>query len=302
MKNCYWSFFFSMKFSISKKVKPVITPPLEEEEEETESKQGPFDYMKARIDSQVRQAKLDAFLDVEEVIEEKVVVSSGPSGVPSSSGPLGSRAKPMPPKPILVSQPGLVMMDPTKDPTIRREAKHIAKMKETSQVNETFKNLLKVKIADREKILATDEFGSAPEEIITGAYRKQKEASLQLEKELVNKEGGKSNVSNLFREMLGSGSYSRTNYHQPQDVLKPTTTIMPGPEPIVKNEANELEITKKILEKIGPTPEVTRAINERAKLDVLKIVEQISHLEDNRAETRLSAKERYLARKKAKIE
>ena len=205
------------------------------------------------------------------------------------------------------SQAGLVII---REPTTERgEAKHISRMVETAQVNEKFKNLLRMKIADREKDKAELEFGVRPEEIVTKAYLKQKEESLRLERELEASESKKKDLSNMFREMLESGSYARSKFvdtaaqeHKVEESLLSRITAKQD-QPEVSGE-----MVKKVLEKIVPesTKEVTRAVEEQARQEAFKIVEQLDKLEgaqdeEDREEARMSAKERYLQRKKQRL-
>jgi hypothetical protein len=205
------------------------------------------------------------------------------------------------------SQAGLVII---REPaTERGEAKHISRMVETAQVNEKFKNLLRIKIAEREKDKAESEFGVRPEEIVTKAYLKQKEESLRLERELEASESKKKDLSNMFREMLESGSYARSKFvdiaaqeHKVEESLLSRITA--------KEEQHEVSeaMVKKVLEKIVPesSKEVTRAVEEQARQEAFKIVEQLDKLEgaqdnEDREEARISAKERYLERKKQRL-
>lgn len=290
-----------MKFSFSKNPKTNTPAAFGPDEPEKEDLKTPFDYVKARME-------MHAIAKVSPVPERSAISNS-------HQGPLGPAAiaaslQKAPPDSAHITPStkvaGLVMMDPSKDPSVKGVSKHIARMKETSEVNEKFKNLLKVKVADREKAKAEEEFGQAPEEFITGAYLKQKQQSLELEKQLEANESQtkKKDVANLFKELLGSGSYARTNFQQPKDQesSKPT---QPLPE-VTSVAPPEIPagLVKRVLDKIVPesSAEVAKAIEERAKLNVLKIVEQIAAIPDleDREEIRMNAKERYLERKRLK--
>jgi hypothetical protein len=193
----------------------------------------------------------------------------------------------------------------------RGEAKHIARMKETAEVNEKFKNLLKIKVAEREKDKAEAEFGERPEEIVTKAYLKQKEESLRLERELQAGESSKRDVSKMFREMLDSGHYARTNYVEESTSKTSEKSLL---ERIKLPEPERVDVSaeqvKKVLEKIVPeaTKETARAVQEQAKIEASKIIEQLQRLdagadeEGDREQARLSARERFLQRKKQRIE
>ena len=251
-----------MKFSFSKNPKTNTPAAFGPDEPEKEDLKTPFDYVKARME-------MHAIAKVSPVPERSAISNS-------HQGPLGPAAiaaslQKAPPDSAHITPStkvaGLVMMDPSKDPSVKGVSKHIARMKETSEVNEKFKNLLKVKVADREKAKAEEEFGQAPEEFITGAYLKQKQQSLELEKQL--------------------------EANQP---LPEVTSVAPPEIPA--------GLVKRVLDKIVPesSAEVAKAIEERAKLNVLKIVEQIAAIPDleDREEIRMNAKERYLERKRLK--
>jgi hypothetical protein len=195
-------------------------------------------------------------------------------------------------------QAGLVILG---DPNLQRgEAKHINRMRETAQVNETFKNLMRIKIADREKSKAEEEFGSRPEEVVTKAYLEKKEESLRLEQELLASETTKKDMTNLFRDMLDSGQYARTNLETTKQQVKPSLLDKISKPPAA--EAVDTSI-KKVMEKIVPesAKEVSRAVEQQAKLEAVRIIEQLDQIEEDRDQVRLSAKERYLARKKQRV-
>lgn len=192
---------------------------------------------------------------------------------------------------------------------VRGQAKHIARMQETAQVNEKFKNLMKMKTAEREKDKIESEFGSRPEEIVTKAYLKQKEESLRLERELAASETGKRDLKNMFREMLDSGSYARTKFVDPTAEHRTEKSLL---EKIQEPQLRPVEVThetvQKVMEKVVPesTKETARAVQEQAKLEALKIVQRIELLEgpeheEDKEQARLSAKERYLQRKRQKL-
>ena len=219
---------------------------------------------------------------------------------------------------VNLNQSGLVILDTSKDPTMKGASKHISKMVETSQVNDKFKNLLKMKIAERDKDKAEIEFGTRPEEFITGAYLKQKEENVRLEQELELRESSekKRNVSNLFRDMLSSGSYARSNYVGEE---KPVATSVSSAilSKVVKDDENtksvpSKELVEKVLAKIVPesAEEVSRVIHQQAINEAKRIVDQLDKLvtneeeggEEERVDARQSAKERYLERKRRKLE
>jgi hypothetical protein len=182
-------------------------------------------------------------------------------------------------------------------------------MVETSEVNDKFKNLLRMKISEKEKAKAEEEFGQRPEEFITSAYIKKREESLLLEKELEAKESlqKKRDMTNLFKEMLDSGSYARSNFIDPTEptIVSPidikTAKSVSDAQPEVIVPAT---LVKTVLEKVVPesSREVVTLIEEQAKMEAFKIVKQLeANVEDDdREEARVSAKERYLQRKKAK--
>jgi hypothetical protein len=207
---------------------------------------------------------------------------------------------------------GLVIMDPSKNPSVRGPSKHIQKMVETSQTNEKFKNLLKVKIADREKEKAEKEFGSKPEEFVTSAYLKKRDESLKLGRDLESQErtSEKRDVTNMFRHMLGTGSFARSNYVPVSGTVnadakrsKPVE-ITKGLETTLSEEVPK-ELVEKVLSRVVPESanDVARAIERKAHQDTFRIIEQIEQVESvDRDEAIKSAKERYLERKRQKLQ
>ena len=210
---------------------------------------------------------------------------------------------------------GLIKLDADKDPSVRVQSKHIGKMVETAKVNDTFRNLLKMKIADRDKDKAEAEFGARPEEFVTSAYLKQKQASVELEKQLEAKEAGgdgKKDVSNMFREMLGSGSYARTNVVaeivRPKDPVTHTVVGKTSDAALASSEPSR-EMVERVLHKVAPDggKEVAKAIEDKARQEALRIIGQIDQMaedddETSRLEARMSAKERFLMRKRQKLD
>ena len=331
-----------MNFSFSKtkfignrkQAEPVAATPTnpfgadEESGDEETTSSKPLDYVKAMIESEQRRAALAAaearheaaasFRDDDEGGDDNKSTLPDRTGVPL--GPLGEALKgnnntttshTRGQDSVPSSRPGLVVMGQVGS---NRESKHIQRMVETSQVNEKFKNLLKIKIADKEKAKAEEEFGSRPEEIVTSAYVKQRQESLALEKELEAKESNmkKKDMTNMFREMLESGSYARTNYHEPS--VRSETSV--GQSDLNKSRGKmesvqvSEELVKKVLDKVvsEETKEVAKAIEARTRMDVMKIVQQVEEivgnddqLEEDAETRRMSAKERYLARKRQKM-
>ena len=281
----------SMNFSFStKKTSVSVNPFGEDEEVPKETTAAPTDYLKARMDA------LRSVAGAARVAGPVGGPVAGPVTGPAV-GPLGSVSNPTISTKPDVSNPGLVMMG---DPTIG-VSKHINRMKETAQVNEKFKTLLAVKTADREKRNLQVEFGSAPEEFITSAYRKQKEASLALEKELEQSESG-GDVAKFYKQMLQSGNYARSNFTQVEDVAQKAE--LPDLIPPVSVAVADVE---KVLSKIVPesATQVVKEIKSRAKTDALKIVEQIANQfeeSEDPEERRKLAKQKYLERKRAKLE
>jgi hypothetical protein len=266
----------------------------------------PFDYVKARIESQQRQAALEA-MEAKAEDHEDSCAENPTDPLPSATvlGPAGLAAKQLgrsseerSMKTESLTRPGLVLT--TKDMSRRGESKHIQRMMETSEVNEKFKNLLRMKVSEKEKLRAEEEFGQRPEEFITSAYIKKREESLQLEKELEGKESKSRDIKNLFKEMLESGAYARSNYTSPPKPLVPTKpeSLAPAAIPIT--------VVKTVLEKVVPqsSREVASLIEEKAKMEAFKIVEQLEANggdEVDREQARLSARERYMQRKKQKL-
>ena len=207
--------------------------------------------------------------------------------------------------PVNLQQAGLVVLGQVQ----RSESRHISRMVETAQVNAKFKNLMKMKRADREKDKCEAEFGERPEEIVTKAYLKQKEESLRLEKELEASESKKRDMTNMFREMLESGSYARSKYVDAKSEGVETMSLLARiTEPVQREGDVKVQLVEKVLEKIvtQETKEAVKAVEQQAKLDALKIIQQIDMLEGgedelDREEARMSAKERYLQRKKLKL-
>ena len=159
-----------------------------------ESSQKPLDYVKAKLESEQRRAALAAaearheeYVEQEEEIGGDKIVDRtdmplGPAAVAargSSSLSIERKAASV----AAVSRPGLVKLAEPKSAE-ERNPKHIQRMVETSQVNEKFKNLLKIKIAEKDKAKAEEEFGTKPEEFVTLAYLKQRQESLALEQDL----------------------------------------------------------------------------------------------------------------------
>jgi len=287
------------------------------DDEQVDDTSKPFDYVKARIESQQRQAALEAAEgkwvvgdDMEKEspsIKASAPTSLGPAAIAarnSGKSETSSSTKSL-------TRAGLVLTNenPSAGGNRKGESKHIQRMVETSQVNEKFKNLLRIKISEKEKVKAEEEFGQRPEEFITSAYNKKREESLALEKELEAKESmnAKRDMKNLFKEMLDSGSYARSNYVEPRKVGgNDAEAKVISPDAYLSAASTELapEMVKKVLEKIVPesTREVASLVEEQARMDVLKIVQQLDIQEsEDREEARMSAKERYLMRKKQRL-
>jgi hypothetical protein len=311
-----------MNFSFTGKrhIKPstpgaAAVNPFADQEEERKAEpptSKPLDYLKIKFYHERKTATEDntASVSLEETIEKdreyalkrrEEILSRKPKAVLSSST-------------ADLKQSGLVILHPEKDPGVRGESKHISRMVETSQVNDRFKNLLKMKTAEREKEKAEAEFGQRPDEFVTKAYLKQKEENLRLEKELEARESTKKDLTNMFREMLGSGSYARTNV---VDTTKESHSTSVSSEILGRiagtTEDKSLEPSKELVEKVlsklvpESAEEVQRAIHQQAKQEALRIVQQIEHLVDQEDEedkqlARQSAKERYLARKRQRQE
>ncbi len=206
---------------------------------------------------------------------------------------------------------GLVIMNPNKDPSVKGPSKHIQKMVETSQVNDKFRNLLKVRIADKEKQKAEIEFGSKPEEFLTSAYMKKREESIKLGQELEAQESASSkrDVTNMFRQMLGSGQYTRSNYTPVADqkdlnIAASSAREINRERPLDKADVSRDMVTK-VLSKVVPesAENVAKAIERRVHMDTFRIMEQIDKVESvDRTEAIKIAKERYLERKRQKLQ
>lgn len=317
---------FSFKSTSAKKPGTKAVNPFASQEEEPEipqpSQLKPLHYLKIRTEMVKATQAVDEEpevsleertrneLEAAKKRRELLGLSSSSSSQPVSEKFTGEST-------ANLKQAGLVILDASKDPTIKAESKHIARMVETAEVNDKFKNLLKMKTAQREKDKAESEFGARPEEFITTAYLKQKEESLRLEKELEARESSakKRDVASMFKEMLDSGSYARTHY---SDSTKQAGTDESVSKDILSKIVKPAEATvaptteqvQKVLSKVVPesAAEVTKIIHEKAKEEALKIIQQIDLLgvdeDENHAtrdESRMSAKERYLQRKRRKI-
>jgi hypothetical protein len=303
------SFSFSLKPGLVARPRKIRNPfgDVVEDGNETTTTQQPLDYVKARLESEQRRAALAAAesrYEVNAEVEDEGEISSVDRiGIPL--GPVGVGVKSLTSsterKSESISRPGLVKLneEPRTGP---KNVKHIQRMVETSQVNEKFKNLLKMKMAEKDKVKAEEEFGSKPEEFITSAYQKQREESLALEKELEAKESSfkKRDMTNLFREMLDSGSYARSNFQENKIVEEPRKSV-DKLKVEVKSDSVQRVLDKVVSEE---SKEVVKAIEQRTKLDVLKIVQQVEEIvgnEDDEGEIqarRMSAKERFLERKR----
>jgi hypothetical protein len=302
---------FSLKTTVKKKGKPAANLFASEEDEKdvpVAPTDKPIDYLHLREEMAKRGTQSDdKHQDVgSELVDEKkereaLLRRRGEtiSGITKTS--IHST--------VDLQQAGLVVVG-SGPVGVRGEAKHIARMQETAQVNEKFKNLLKMKTAEREKDKIEAEFGTRPEEIVTKAYLKQKEESLRLERELAASETGKRDLTNMFREMLDSGSYARSKFVDPKAENRTEVSLL---EKIREPELKPIEVTKetvkKVMDKVVPesTKETARAVQEQAKLEALKIVQQIELLEgaeeqEDKEQARLSAKERYLERKRRKLQ
>lgn len=297
---------FSFKKTTPKRAEVKAFDEVSDKEESQQDKSKPIDYvyLRGEVEKNRHVHSEEVNEEIDEHKEREALVRRSEDAL---SGGLYYDKRTASSSSVDTSQAGLVII---KEPVIERgEAKHISRMVETAQVNEKFKNLLKMKIAQREKDKAESEFGVKPEEIITKAYLKQKEESIRLERELEASESKKKDLSNMFREMLESGSYARSKFvdiaaqeHKMEESLLSRITA--------KEEQHEVsqEMVKKILEKIVPesSKEVTRAVEEQARQEAFKIVDQLDKLEgahddEDRQEARISAKERYLKRKKQRL-
>ena len=320
------SFSFSLKPGGPIGSRQKISNPFgdtEEESQTSESNQKPLDYVKARIESEQRRVALAAAVarhanfegDEDESGEPESVdrsgVPLGPAAVAARGGSSTSSFEKNATGVSAISRPGLVLLGDQKSDH-QKTSKHIQRMVETSQVNEKFKNLLKIKIAEKEKVKAEEEYGSKPEEFVTSAYLKQRQESLALERELEAKESNmkKRDMTNLFREMLDSGSYARSNFHE---VKTDVGAIKVDRSVGLTESAQKAEITpeqvQKILDKVVPeeSKEISKAIEKRTRIDVMKIVQQVEEIVGNEGgeeeveERRMSAKQRYLERKRQKL-
>ncbi len=287
--------------------KPLFAAEDEDQVEPTadsESAKNPIDYLHLREEMAKRQAQGsakppdDVDLNSDERKEREALVrrrDEAITGRPIEK--IGSKSS------ADVEKAGLVVFGDVQ----RGQSKHINRMVETAQVNEKFKNLLKIKISEREKDKAETEFGERPEEIITKAYLKQKEESLRLERELEASESKKRDMTSMFREMLESGSYARSNFQDTHSVKIEEKSLL---QKISETPSEvEPETVKRILEKVvtEESKQVVRAVEQHAKVEALKIIQQIESLEGDdeggdREQSRLSAKERYLQRKRQKMQ
>ena len=306
---------FSFKGAPKKKQQVALNPFETAEEAVSESvSQKPIDYLQLKVLMEAAQVKAaageadpeDQSIEIEEKThKEREAITKRREEI------LGSRRSVVETKSIGstadMKQAGLVMVNPAKDPSVRGEAKHIQRMVETAHVNEKFKNLLRIKTAERDKDKAEAEFGERPQEFVTSAYLKQKEESLRLERELEASERQKKDMSIMFREMLGSGQYARSKFVDP--AAEPAVASADKPVVVAQSTIDPVEpskeLTKKVLEKLvsEESKEVTRAIQEKARQEGFRIVDQIEQLvehdgDESREEARLSAKERYLQRKR----
>ena len=334
MKNLvfelYISFLDRMNFSFkstgAKKLGTKAVNPFANQDQEPEIPQPnqlkPLHYLKIRTEmvKSTLAGDEEAEVSLEERTRDELVAAKKRRellGLSSSSSSQPVSEKFTGESTANLKQAGLVILDASKDFSVKAESKHIARMVETAEVNDKFKNLLKMKTAQREKDKAESEFGARPEEFITTAYLKQKQESLRLEKELEARESSekKRDIANMFKEMLDSGSYARTHYADStkqagtgesvsKDIL---SKIVKSAEATVAPTAEQVQ---KVLSKVLPesSAEVTKIIHEKAKEEALKIIQQIDQLgvdedEDHasRGESRMSAKERYLQRKRRKI-
>ena len=119
-------------------------------------------------------------------------------------------------------------------------------------------------------------------------------------------------MTNLFREMLDSGSYARTNFHDPNIKLETVNKVEKTVDLDHQGKAIEVspELVQKVLDKVVPeeSKAVTKAIEERTRIDVMKIVQQVEDIvgneggEEETEERRMNARERYLQRKRQKLE
>ena len=288
------NFTFSKKSKPQQSVQPIVAVFVNDESLQDKQSTQPFDYVKAAIESQQRHAAILASRP--ETMEESIPIPLapgqplGPAAVAAMR--VGSSSSTASTQQADTSKSGLVILG---EPITGSSSKHISKMVETSEVNAKFKNLLKIKIADREKDKAQIEFGQRPEEFITSNYVRQKQESLQLEIELKAREsGGNRDVQNLFKDMLESGSYARSNYVTEKKITKLEN------QPVINPSTQQV---KHVLSKIVPQDahEVTRAMEERARLEAMKIIERIQE-NDIRDESRISAKEKYLQRKRQRLQ
>ena len=308
---------FQFKAGVAKKAaaKPNAFQTAFSAEDESDSassqvaKGKPIDYLQLKVAMETKAAT-ESQLPSEKVEIEERADAEREAILKRRQEILGGRpeSEPKSVSTVDLKQAGLVMVNPPKDASVKSEAKHIQRMVETAQVNEKFKNLLKMKVAERDKDKAEAEFGERPQEFVTAAYRKQKEESLRLERELEASETQKRDMSNLFREMLGSGQYARTKFDT--TVEKASTDkplVVEANVPAERAEPSEA-LVKKVLEKVvsEDSKEITRAIHEKARLEAFRIVDQIEQLVENdeegsKEEARISAKERYLQRKRQRL-
>ena len=306
--------YFRMQFSL-KSVKKQATPnslkanafaSLEETESVSTSSYSskPIDYLQIRTElEKARAIPVDSSgPELTEQAERTAALRRREEAMGKVSEQPSSRIS----STVNLKQSGLVIIN---EPSAQKaESKHIARMVETAQVNEKFKNLLKMKTAEREKVQAEAEFGARPQEFVTSSYLKQREESLRLERELENRESDlkKRDVSNMFREMLESGNYARSHFVDTNAVKNPQENILD--KVVVEVPDFDERLAEKILKTVVPedAKEVARALEQQARDEALRIVSQLDQLADrtdvvDREETILSAKERYLQRKRQRI-
>lgn len=221
---------------------------------------------------------------------------------------------------VNLKQAGLVIINTANRPGVtgdKPEPKHIARMVETAQVNEKFKDLLKMKTAEREKVQAESEFGARPEEFVTSSYLKKREENLRLERELEARESEskKRDVSNMFKEMLGSGQYARTQYVDSTACVNKKGDARLLEKITVDQDEQQLRLAEKVLREVVPedSKEVAKALERQAREEALRIVSQLDNLmettgngdmgDDVKEEAAIvSAKQRYMQRKKQRLE
>lgn len=281
----------------------------DEESQLASPSQKPLDYLQIKVDMEKSsRPDLDTGPELTEKEERAKALKRREDAIQSKpAGPMAISST------VNLKQAGLVVLS-EKSSKEKSESKHIARMVETAQVNEKFKNLLKMKTAQRELSQAESELGARPQEFLTASYLKQREENLRLERELEAGESQrkKRDVSNLFREMLGSGHYSRTQFVDPSTATEPSRG---GATDLLQrisqgDDIHELDplFAEKVLRRVVPedAKEVSQALEQQAREEALRIVNQLDKLAQDteqieRDETILSAKERYMLRKKQRI-